>query len=387
MTVEEFAVTAPDPPLWLQNEQYPARVDRQLIYATLPEGIVRGLNVTPHTPAPDYTVTVSDGLACIYGDDEDDQGAYLATLADPVSVSIAPPAGMNRIDEVVFRVNDSQAGGAAGDNATIAVVQGTPTTGTAVAPALPKTAISLAHITLTPSTTAIATTQISGLSRAFARGVGNLETYAGSIVPSWGLLCDGRAVSRTVYRDLFSVIGTLWGTGDGSTTFNLPDFRGRVPVGYNAGDTLFNAVGKVGGSKNAVVITHHHDITHDHPAANTSMADATTGTTGNEPKVDIDTNTQGSHTHDYQRMKEDNIFAAGTARSGGATLEAGVNTSTAGGHSHHLVVPAHNHSVTVPKHDHTFNVPKLVGNSADTGVAGTNQNLQPFATVNVVVRT
>lgn len=52
------------------------------------------------------------------------------------------------------------------------------------------------------------------------------------------LLCDGTAVSRTTYADLFAVIGTIYGTGDGSTTFNLPDFRDNFPVGAGSTYTL-----------------------------------------------------------------------------------------------------------------------------------------------------
>ncbi len=47
------------------------------------------------------------------------------------------------------------------------------------------------------------------------------------------LICDGKAISRTTYATLFALVGTTWGSGDGSTTFNLPDFRGRVPLGGN----------------------------------------------------------------------------------------------------------------------------------------------------------
>jgi len=56
---------------------------------------------------------------------------------------------------------------------------------------------------------------------------GTLIDYAGTVEPSGWLLCDGRAVSRTDYASLFASIGTAYGTGDGSTTFNIPDFRGR----------------------------------------------------------------------------------------------------------------------------------------------------------------
>lgn len=61
--------------------------------------------------------------------------------------------------------------------------------------------------------------------------VGAVVDYAGSSAPSGWLMCAGQAVSRTTYSDLFSAIGTTYGAGDGSTTFNLPDLRGRVTAG------------------------------------------------------------------------------------------------------------------------------------------------------------
>jgi len=56
---------------------------------------------------------------------------------------------------------------------------------------------------------------------------GMISAFGGSSSPAGYLLCDGSAVSRTTYADLFAVIGTSFGAGDGSTTFNLPDLRGR----------------------------------------------------------------------------------------------------------------------------------------------------------------
>lgn len=56
--------------------------------------------------------------------------------------------------------------------------------------------------------------------------VGSVIEFAGSTVPSGYLECDGSAVSRSEYSSLFAVIGTTWGAGDGSTTFNLPDLSG-----------------------------------------------------------------------------------------------------------------------------------------------------------------
>lgn len=81
--------------------------------------------------------------------------------------------------------------------------------------------------------------------------VGTLCATARSSSPSGWLLCDGSPVSRSVYAALFSAIGTTYGAGDGSTTFNLPDLRGRVPVGVDgaanrltANDALANSGGE-----------------------------------------------------------------------------------------------------------------------------------------------
>lgn len=76
----------------------------------------------------------------------------------------------------------------------------------------------------------------------FTRGkVGVITAYAGADEPTGWLQCDGRAISRTTYAELFNVIGTTYGAGDGSTTFNIPDLRNQVLVGagdnYDLADT------------------------------------------------------------------------------------------------------------------------------------------------------
>lgn len=74
------------------------------------------------------------------------------------------------------------------------------------------------------------------LNRATSIGVGligELRMWPTDSAPSGWLLCYGQAVSRTTYANLFTVIGTTFGVGDGSTTFNLPDFRGRMPLGQD----------------------------------------------------------------------------------------------------------------------------------------------------------
>ncbi len=64
---------------------------------------------------------------------------------------------------------------------------------------------------------------------------GSVMMYIAASAPTGYLLCDASAVSRATYSALFAIIGTTYGSGDGSTTFNVPDFRGRVPIGVGTG--------------------------------------------------------------------------------------------------------------------------------------------------------
>ena len=78
---------------------------------------------------------------------------------------------------------------------------------------------------------------------------GVIKAFAGSTAPTGYLICDGAAVSRSTYSRLFNVIGTTFGTGDGSTTFNLPNLDGKVITGYDPLQTEFDTIGKTGGEK------------------------------------------------------------------------------------------------------------------------------------------
>jgi microcystin-dependent protein len=73
---------------------------------------------------------------------------------------------------------------------------------------------------------------------------GTVLDFAGTAAPSGWLMCYGQAVSRTTYANLFAAIGTTYGAGDGTTTFNLPDLRGRVAAGKDdMGGTAANRLG------------------------------------------------------------------------------------------------------------------------------------------------
>jgi microcystin-dependent protein len=79
--------------------------------------------------------------------------------------------------------------------------------------------------------------------------VGDVKMTARQTAPTGWLICDGSALSRTTYANLFSAIGTTYGVGDGTNTFNIPDLRGRVPVGYDSAQTEFDTLGEKGVEK------------------------------------------------------------------------------------------------------------------------------------------
>lgn len=138
---------------------------------------------------------------------------------------------------------------------------------------------------------------VVGISAALGAGgavpVGSVTAFAGSSAPAGWLVCGGQAVSRSDYSGLFSVIGTTYGTGDGSTTFNLPDLRGRVVAGEDdMGGTAANrltsggsgitgaTLGATGGAQTHTLSTteipaHAHQIQRSNSAATSVAADAT----------------------------------------------------------------------------------------------------------------
>lgn len=173
---------------------------------------------------------------------------------------------------------------------------------------------------------------------------GSIMCFAGANAPQGWLLCNGQAVSRTDYQQLFTSIGTTYGIGNGSTTFNLPNLQDRFPMGKGT-----NSLGQTSGS-NSITLSSSQLPSHSHTA--TVAANGSHSHTGT-------TNTTGSHTHTYA----DAYFAE---NSGGGTNVFGTSagtdgdndyryrpnpvTASAGDHSHTLTtntVSDHTHTVTI----------------------------------------
>lgn len=149
------------------------------------------------------------------------------------------------------------------------------------------------------------------LSRAMA---GVIQMFAGTSPPAGWLVCDGSAVSRADYALLFAAIGTAWGAGDGSTTFNLPDMRGRFPVGFGPNSannntywgstpasTVNNALGERGGEAWHTLTTdqipaHHHSMGNLWSSGSgSSAAYMTTGSRGLMTRQTADTGGGSRH--------------------------------------------------------------------------------------------
>lgn len=172
---------------------------------------------------------------------------------------------------------------------------------------------------------------------------GIIYPFAGSTVPNGFLLCDGQAVSRTTYAELFSVIGTTYGEGDGSTTFNLPDLKGKFGLGSN--DAY--ALGSEGGEA-------EHTLTVDEmPQHNHSAS----------------TSSAGAHVHGA-RYKS---FSMTQTTSGYAVLRRNQSGDSYDGTDTDAALSAGSHTHTVS-----------VGNA---GGGQAHNNMPPYTAINYIIST
>lgn len=142
---------------------------------------------------------------------------------------------------------------------------------------------------------------------------GAVIPFAGSSAPTGYLLCYGQAVSRTTYATLFSAISTTYGSGDGSTTFNLPDLRGRVAVGKD----------DMGGSAASRMTS-----------GGSGLDGTALGGTGGAQTVALTEAQLPSHKHDTNQAYDaavDASFVAGTSKRVETGVGTGVTSSTLSG--------------------------------------------------------
>lgn len=209
----------------------------------------------------------------------------------------------------------------------------------------------------------VATINASGISAAAFTGpgvvpIGSMLEYAGSTAPTNYLLCYGQAISRTTYAALFTAIGTAYGVGDGSTTFNIPDRRGRVSAGKdNMGgvaasrltspvvDPNGETLGAVGGFQ-TIALTEAQLAAHVHAAGTIATVSA------------------GDHTHDLSL----------TTAVGGSGVAVSITAAD-------VNKPVNQTALTAGAHTHTIS-----GSTASAGTGTAHNNVQPTLVNNVIIR-
>lgn len=161
------------------------------------------------------------------------------------------------------------------------------------------------------------------------RDVGEVIFYAGTSVPSGFLEADGQAVSRVTFADLFSEIGTTWGAGDGSTTFNVPDLQDAVPVGRSA----TKAVGDSGGGE-----THTHGNPSTDSGGSHGHTQSNTGSNGDHAHTNPSTGSAGNHQHSGSGWRTSSVgghaHSNPNVASNGDHAHTNSSTGNAGGHGH-----------------------------------------------------
>ncbi len=166
--------------------------------------------------------------------------------------------------------------------------------------------------------------------------VGTYIEGAWTSAPNGYLLADGSAVSRTTYSALFAVIGTTYGAGNGSTTFNLPDTRGRVTVQQSA-DVEFNSMGELGGEKTHILsIAEMPSHTHIQNPHNHSQNPHSHGVTINR-ETNTETGGNSSRLTGTSSGSGQGLATATTTATNNATTA--TNQNAGGGSAHNNLQP------------------------------------------------
>jgi len=190
---------------------------------------------------------------------------------------------------------------------------------------------------------------------------GVISQFAGTTPPIGYLLCEGQSLSASAYPDLFATIGYAYG-GSGSS-FNIPNLKGRIPVGRDSAQTEFDALAETGGAKTHT-LTIAEMPSHTHTTPNHSHTFSAT------------TSTAGNHSH----VLQDSV-AEGSPTGGGWTVFTGIRRNSGWGDTRYVDAAG----------NHTHTLSGTTSNSApttnSTGSGTAHNNLQPYIVVNYIIKT
>jgi microcystin-dependent protein len=207
---------------------------------------------------------------------------------------------------------------------------------------------------------------------------GSVITWVGSpsAPPTGWLLCDGAAVSRSTYADLFAITSTYFGVGDGATTFNLPDFRGlslvgavSANLGVAVGNTAGGKVWTYGSADPFTALTHSSDnAAHTHTFTDDSQGGHTHATNHTTTATYSSQTAASGHTHTYTATGASNGHTHGVANLGASSGSISMRTTAADiaaavSHTHTVAssssAGSHSHTATESittsgGHSHTY---------------------------------
>ena len=189
--------------------------------------------------------------------------------------------------------------------------------------------------------------------------VGTISPYAGTSAPANWLLCDGSAVSRATYAALFGVTSTAYGAGDGSTTFNVPDLRGRIVVGSGTGAQQ--------GAAGSGVIT-----------GGTALTARSVGQFFGDERTELHTHVQNSHSHGAKTGDDSPDHSHATAQLSNLSV-------AAGGAPFHANYSPYNLSSggASTRHQHVINADTATNQNT---FAGTGANTQPSVVTSYIIK-
>jgi len=210
------------------------------------------------------------------------------------------------------------------------------------------------------------TTTMSLNVRNILMPVGSIITYAVNSPPAGFLICDGAAVSRTVYSDLFSVIGTNFGTGNGVSTFNLPNINGKFIMGCDSSHAYATTGGQTDISLTQQQLpAHQHIVTVSDPGHTHNVTDS-----GHTHNI-----TDNGHTHSYN----DTVWSE--YQSGGSNNQIGNNDNTDYDNTSHFVSRTTGSASTgISVNNNTSGV---TVNGGTTGITATTSNTGSGSTIDI----
>ena len=234
---------------------------------------------------------------------------------------------------------------------------------------------------------------------------GAITMFGGSTAPEGWLLCDGSAVSRTTYSALFSIIGTTYGTGDGSSTFNLPDLGGKFALGKSSTHALATTGGVETVTLTAAqsgVPAHSHGLnshTHTYDKASTPTGSTT-----------LTTNQIPAHTHGSKSLTgtfraygdtgsiglggDGSIMAAGIVSTDGTfdwapgyEHRTGYGVKINATHEHTSVGGGQGHTHTVSTSStNTGQASGSTANNTASAATAAHNNMPPYLTINYIIK-